>query len=150
MQHTLYSMMTFCSESPVMISSYKANSFLYDNKEEWIIYTYILFKVHILIWIIQSNISFWNNFTFRKNFKNSTKFPASLHINKYQMHSTMSKSKKLTENNWLICRPYWNFNNCLVHVLFLNHELIFSYPVLSLFSFGTIPVFICFAWPWHF
>ena len=72
--------MTFCSESPVMISSYKANSFFYDNKEEWIIYTYILFKVHILIFIFQFNISFWNNFTFRKNFKNSTKFPASLHI----------------------------------------------------------------------
>ena len=221
MQHTWYSMMTFCSESPewwaqspVMISSYKANSFFYDNKEEWIISTYILFKVHILIFIFQFNISFWNNFTFRKNFKNSTKFPASLHIEsesevaqscptlcdpmdcslpgssvhgifqaivlewvaisfssgssrprdgtqvsrivdrrftiwatrkvllayKYQIHSTMSKSKKLTENNWLIYRPYWNFNNCLTHVLFLDHELIFSYPVFLVpFHLGQFP-----------
>lgn len=114
--------------------------FLYDNKEEHIIYTYILSKVHILIWIFQFNISFWNNFTIRKNFKNSTKFPAFLHINKYQMHSTMSKSKKLTENNWLIYRPYWNFNNCLIHVLFLDHELIFSYPVfLVSFHLGEFP-----------
>lgn len=48
----------------------------------------------------------------------------------------MIKTKKLTliQYNWMIYRPYSNFNNCPTNVLFLDHEPIFN-SLVSLASF---------------
>lgn len=48
----------------------------------------------------------------------------------------MIKTKKLTliQYNWLIYRPYSNFNNCPRNVLFFDHEPIYS-SLVSLVSF---------------